>query len=385
MNIFPPLKKSFIILLLFAIAAGFCAGASADEQRQYLKQFPTNDRDETRLWANDFLYGEKERLHLKLFPVINRTDFQVWESKYYPQSVLESKINEFLASLFLDYPQIDVEVLDANGMNRWLDSPRRDGDMAAQLEIYRSLLKTRDNVLGKHDSNTIAMRVKIYDSINAEKFAERPVQGRDKRYTFASSEEQVFFLNAMISLPFPFADGLDLLGLTRTKNKGQKMSYPTWDQFNSTSAWQAFKNAAQEAHKQIIMNATTAFARNNGGYETVSAFDGSYATIGKIISPTAASTRRNREYIISLGEMDSVSVGDVLDVVRSDTYITVDPERQVVVLPKEIGKVKVKWVQAREAVVVVTQEKSKKDPIQLKDIVIKKIGRLGSPYGDSFK
>ena len=385
MRMFPPLKKSFMILLLFAFTVSLCATASADSERNFLKLFPNNDENETLFWKHDFLYGDKERLHLKLFPVINRTDFQVWESKYYPLSILESKINEFLASLFLDFPQIDVEILDSNEMNRWLESPRREGDMAAQIEIYRTLLKTRDNVLGKHDTNTIAMRVRVYDSINAEKFADRPVQGKDKRYTFSSSEEQLFFLNSSISLPFPFADGLDLLGVTKTKNTGQRMSYPTWEQFNSTSAWQAFKNATHEAHKQIMMQATTAFARNNGGYETVSAFDGSYTTIGKVISPTASSTRKRREYIISLGEMDSVSVGDILDVVRSDTYITVDPERQAVVIPNEIGKVKVTWVQAREAVVVVTQEKNKSNPIQLKDIVIKKYGRIGGPYGDNYK
>jgi len=385
MRIFSLLKKSFIILLLYTIIINICTTASADDQRHFLKRFPNNDRNETMLWKSDFFYGEKERLHLKLFPVINRTDFQVWESKYYPQSILEYKINEYLASLFMDYPQIDVDILDFNGMNRWLVSNRRDGDMAAQVEIYRTLVKTRNNVLGNRDSNTIAMRVRIFDSINAEVFADRPVQGKDKRYTFAPSEGQLYYMNALISLPFPFADGLDLLGLTKTKYKGQKMSFPTWEQFNSTSAWQAFKNATNDAHKQIMMQATTAFARNNGGFETVSAFDGSYTTIGKIISPTAASTRKKREYIVSLGEMDSVSVGDTLDVVRSDTYITVDPERQAVVIPKEVGKVKVKWVQAREAVVIVTQEKSKNDPIQLKDIVIKKYGRLGSPYGDSFK
>ncbi|MCL2767482.1 MAG: hypothetical protein FWE49_01960 [Synergistaceae bacterium] len=385
MRMFSLLKKFFIILLLLVIAGCFCLTASAGDQRNFLKLFPNDDKTETKFWKNDFLYGEMERLHLKLFPVINLTDFQVWESKYYPQSILESKINQFLASLFMDYPQIDVEILDSNGMNRWLDSPRREGDMAAQVEIYRTLIKRRDNVLGNHDSNVIAMRVKIFDSINAEMFADRPVQGKDKRYTFSPSEGQLFFLDSFVSIPFPFSDGFDLLGLTKTKNKGQKMSFPTWEQFNSTSAWQAFKNATDAAHKQIIMHATTAFARNNGGFETVSAFDGSYTTIGKIISPTAKSTRKRREYIISLGEMDSVAVGDVLDVVRSDTYITVDPERQAVVIPKEIGKVKVQWVQAREAVVVVTHEKSRNDPVQLKDIVIKKNGRIRGPYGDSFR
>jgi hypothetical protein len=174
---------------------------------------------------------------------------------------------------------------------------------------------------------------------------------------------------------------LDLLGLTGTKYRGQRMSSPTWEQFNNTSAWQAFKNATEAAHQQIMMQIGNALTRNNRGFETVSTLTGSYTSaIGRIISPAASSTRRRREYIISLGEMDSVSVGDVLEVIRSDTYVTVDPDRPVVVIPKEIGRVRVRWVQAKEAIVTVTHENDKNDPIQLKDIVIKRYGRLGAPY-----
>jgi hypothetical protein len=367
------LRKTIISLLLIAatsvIYVPTCAGN-------------LNTLNETYPCENNFLQREKQRLSIKLFPVINRTDFQVWESKYYPFSILEKRINEYLASLFMDHPKIDVQVLDSHGMNRWLSAPGRDGDMAAQIEIYRTLFKTRDNVLGNLDSNAIAMRVKIYDSASARQFANLPARGNDKRYTFAPSEGQLFFLDSIISLPIPFSDGLDLLGLTKTKYKGQKMSFPTWEQFNETSAWQAFKNAVEAAHRQIMQQSGNALVRNSGGSETANATIGSLSSaIGRIISPTASSTRKKREYIISLGEMDSVSVGDVLEVVRSDTYITVDPERPAVVIPKEIGKVKVKWVQEREAIVIVTQEKNKNDPIQLKDIVIKKYTRHGSPYG----
>ena len=132
------------------------------------------------------------------------------------------------------------------------------------------------------------------------------------------------------------------------------------------------------------MQIGNALMRNSRGLETASALTGSFSSaIGRIISPTANSTRRRREYIVSLGEMDSVSAGDILEVIRGDTYITVDPERPVVVVPKEIGKVRVKWVQAKEAIVIVTHENDKNDPIQLKDIVIKRYGRLGAPYSRS--
>jgi len=373
MRMLKPLTKIIKGFLLLIIIISICEIANAGGQ---------NNKKETEFCESTFLVKEKERLHIKLFPVINRTDFQVWESKYYPFSILETKINDYLISLFMDHPKIDAEILDSNGMNRWLNNPRRVGDMAAQIEIYRVLMKTRDNVLGNHDTNSIAMRVKIYDSINAESFSNRPVHGNDERYTFAPTEGQLFYLDAIISLPAPFANGMDLLSLTKTKYKGQRMSSPTWEQFNNTSAWQAFKNATEAAHQQIVTQVGNALTRNNKGIETADSLTGSYSSaVGRIISPAASSTRRRREYIVSLGEMDSVSVGDVLEVIRSDTYITVDPERPVVVIPKEIGRVRVSWVQANEAIVIVTNENDKNDPIQLKDIVIKRHGRLGAPYG----
>ena len=362
-----PLKIIIINLLLYAVIIGMFVPVAAGNLADNINL--TNPCDDS------FSMENAGNLNIKLFPVINRTNFQVWESKYYPFSVLEVKINEYLFSLFMDHPKINAEILDARDMDRWLASPKREGDMAAQIEIYRTSMKTRDNVLGNFDSNAISMRVKIFDSISASVFAERAVHGADKRYTFAPSEGQLFYLNSIVSLPIPFSDGLDLLALTKAKYKGQKMSFPTWEQFNETSAWQAFKNATEAVHRQIMMQASGAVVRNSGS-EAASALLGSLSSVvGRIISPTASSTRKSREYIVSLGELDAVSVGDVLEVIRSDTYITADPDRPVVVIPKEIGKVKVKWVQEREAIVVVTQEKNKNEPIQLKDIVLKRYGR----------
>ena len=69
--------------------------------------------------------------------------------------------------------------------------------------------------------------------------------------------------------------------------------------------------------------------------------------------------------------MDAVRVGDVLDVIRADTYVTVDPENPVAVLPEKIGQVKVIKVYDNNAVVRVIKD-NKKEPITLEDIVIKK-------------
>ena len=74
--------------------------------------------------------------------------------------------------------------------------------------------------------------------------------------------------------------------------------------------------------------------------------------------------------------MDGVRVGEILEVVRGETYVTVDPENPVVVLPKVIGRVKVMKVYDQNAIVRVIQD-NKKEPITLKDIVIKKTSMLG--------
>jgi hypothetical protein len=59
-----------------------------------------------------------------------------------------------------------------------------------------------------------------------------------------------------------------------------------------------------------------------------------------------------------------------LDVVRSDTYVTVDPENPIAVIPNIVGRVRVISLQERTAVVQVIQD-SRRDPIQLMDLVMK--------------
>lgn len=102
--------------------------------------------------------------------------------------------------------------------------------------------------------------------------------------------------------------------------------------------------------------------------------DGELAVIGRIIAPTANSTRRNREYIITLGRQDALAVGDILQVVRGDTYVTVDPENPVVVLQRVVGNVKVIKTMNEQAIVRLLNEKSQ-DPVQLNDLV------TAPPYG----
>ncbi len=318
---------------------------------------------------------EPRRLSVVLFPTENNTDLEVWQSKYYPYSVLEQKMTEFLATLFYNSPLIDVAILDENGMNRWLNQPHRTEDMALQMELYSAVLKERQAV-GTIETGRVNLRMKIFDAVDAEQFATRVAEGKDKRYTFDPGDDKLFWIDTMIvSLPIPFRDGFDVLGLTQVADKGQKMSRPTWQQFSGTSHWQAIKNAIGDGYRQAMGQVSNALKRNNPAAEEDGStdFSPSFATVGRIISPTAASTRKKREYIISMGREDAVRVGDVLDVVRSDTYVTVDPEHPVVVLPQTIGKVKVVSVQEKNAVVRVVKD-SKKAPIQLKDLVVKTTG-----------
>jgi hypothetical protein len=281
-------------------------------------------------------------------------------------------MTEYLAALFNDSPMTEVEVLDENGMNRWLNGPRRGDDMAVQMELYDAELKERE-AAGKVETGRVKLRVKIFDAIDAEPFATRIAVGQDKRYTFDPGGGNLFWIDARIAdLPVPFRDGIDVLGLTRVPDKGQKMSRLTWRQFAGTSHWQSIKNAVKDGYQEAMSHISIALKRNDPGmYEAGEPPFNPYAVnVGRIISPTANSKRKRREYVISIGREDALKVGDVLEVVRSDTYISVDPENPVAVIPESVGKVRVLNVQERTAVVLVIQD-NKKEPIQLEDLVMK--------------
>lgn len=317
--------------------------------------------------------AELRRLHVVILPTENSTGMQVWESKFYPYDVLERKMTDYLEVLFKRSPLIDVQVLDETGMNRWFAMPRRPGDMALQMELFDAVFEER-NVLGKLEKGRVSLRIRIMDSVRAQQFAMRVAEGSDKRFTFDG--DKLYWLDAaLVSLPLPFKDGLDLLGLTGGKDRGQRMSRPTWEQFRTSSQWHALKKAIEDAQAQAMGQVANALRRNDptAAAEGRDTFSPSFTTVGRILSPTARSKRRKREFIISIGRQDALRVGDVLEVVRGDTYVTVDPENPVVVLRNVIGKVKVISVQERNSVVRVVKD-NRKEPIQLKDIVIKVTG-----------
>ena len=303
--------------------------------------------------------GVSGRKTVLLLPTLNFTEYEIWESKFYPVNVLERKMNEHLASLLRRDPFTDVRILDETGAERWFAGERRPGDYAVQMELFSVLAKERE-VLGSFEKADVSLRVRIYDGGSGQMQDSRIASGKDKRYTFNPGDDRLYFLNAR---EYPVLeilqtnlfnrihkDGLDLLRLT-PPDKGQKMSRPTWKQFSSTSHWQAFKNAIADAA---------------GGISGIS--EEGFALTGRIIAPTADSTARRREYIITLGREDSLAVGDILQVVRGDSYITVDPENPVVVVPRVVGNVKVTKLMDSESVVVLINEKSR-DPVQLNDLV----------------
>jgi hypothetical protein len=176
----------------------------------------------------------------------------------------------------------------------------------------------------------------------------------------------------IVPLPIPFKEGFDVLGLTKTSDRGQRMSRPTWGQFAGSSHWQAIKNAVKDGYHEAMSHISIALKRNDPErYDRGEPpFNPFAINVGRIISPTANSKRKRREYLISIGREDALKVGDILEVVRSDTYITVDPENPTAVIPTSIGKVRVLSLQERTAVVRVIQD-NKKEPIQLQDLVMK--------------
>ena len=323
------------------------------------------------------LFAENQRrLSVVIFPTINSTGLEVWESKYYPYNVLEQKMSEYLEQLFKSSPLIEARMLDEAAMNRWLSGSRRGDDMAVQLELYQAIMKEK-HILGTTQTGRALIRLRVYDRAKVQEIGVRNVRGKDARFTLDNEENIYWFDEAVSGLGIPFKYGLDLFGLTKTNYNGQQMSRPTWDQFKNTSYWQSIKNAINEAYNQSMTQVRNVIRSNepNAKLTANDNFSSSYTTIGRILAPTATSTRRKRDYIISLGAyangaLDGVRVGDILDVVRADTYVTVVPENPIVVLPNIIGKVKVIKVYDDNAVVRVIRD-NKKEPITLKDIVIK--------------
>ncbi len=324
----------------------------------------------------------QRRLSVVIFPTINSTGLEVWESKYYPFNVLEEKMSEYLEQLFKLSPLIDARTLDEAAMNRWLSGSRRGDDMAVQLELYQAIMKEK-HVVGTAQTGRALIRLRVYDRARVQEIAVRNVKGTDKKFILDSDEDIYWFDTAISGLGIPFEYGLDLFGLTNQSYKGQKMSRPTWDQFKNTSHWQAIKKAIEEAYRQSMSQVRNAIRNNEPNAQLMGTdnFSTSFLTVGRILAPTATATRKRRDYIISLGSfangaLDSVRVGEILDVVRADTYVTVVPENPVVVLPKVIGKVKVIKVYEDNAVVRVIKD-NKKEPITLKDIVVKKTRMTG--------
>ena len=326
--------------------------------------------------------GGQRRLSIAIFPTINSTGLEIWESKYYPYNVLEQKMSNYFEELCKQSPLIEARVLDEANMNRWLSGSRRGYDMAVQLDMYSAILKDK-HILGTVDSGKVQLRLRVYDSRHASQLAVRNVKGSDKRFTLDSDEDVYWFDGAISGLGIPFEGGLDLFGLTNTNYKGQKMSRLTWSQFQGTSQWQAIKNAIRQAYSEAMDQVRNVIRANEPGAQLMANdnFSATYDTVGRILAPTATSTRRKRDYIISLGRyangaLDGVKVGEVLDVVRADTYVTVVPSDPVVVLPKVVGKVKVIKVYDDNAIVRVVKD-NKKEPVTLKDIVVKHTGITG--------
>ena len=326
--------------------------------------------------------GQQRRLSVVIFPTINSTELEIWQSKYYPYNVLEEKMSDYLESLYKTSPMIDARVLDEAAMNRWLSGSRQGDDMAVQLELYSAVMKDR-HIIGTSTSGRVLVRIRVFDRARVREISVRNVRGKSSRFTL-DDEASIFWFDAAVAgLGVPFENGFDLFGLTQGKYKGQQMSRPTWDQFKGTAYWQAIKNAIANAHRESLDQIRNVIRSNDPGAMMAGRdnFSDKYRTIGRILAPTATSTRKRRDYIISLGRIpdgsnDGVRVGEVLDVVRADTYVTVVPDEPVVVLPKVVGKVKVIKVYDDNAIVRVVKD-NKKEPVTLKDLVVKETGITG--------
>ncbi|SMG32640.1 FlgT C-terminal domain-containing protein [Dethiosulfovibrio salsuginis] len=284
-------------------------------------------------------------LHIALLPIVNETDIQVWESKYYPVDVFPQKVIEEFVTLLREYPYARITVLSPMEGEVWLRGGSVTADIGVRLHVYKLKMTDRKH-LGTDRMGYVAIRMEVFEGEGREMLYATSLAGEDRRFTFSPGDDRIFYL----------ADKLDFVQLfPDPKDDDQPMSKPLWSSFRGTPYWNAFKKALAKSRDAL--------------------FDGitGYHMVGRIISPTkdslSSSPPNRRRYIVSLGRVEGVKVGDLLSILRSDRYDTVDPERPVVVLPDRGGLVKVISVQNHEAVVEVVRE-SQENPIKLRDLVI---------------
>lgn len=306
-------------------------------------------------------------IDIVLLPVINDTGIEVWENKYYPVNVFEQKITEEFTALLREYPYSRVRALNPFDEEVWLKGGAPEADLAIKLHLYRLKMTDRQHLVSDQ-MGYIGLRMEIYAGDTRELIYATSVAGEDRRFTVSPGDDRIFylthqpesgkllFLRPLDFLPVNklFPRGLDFWQIFPDRDRDQPFSRPLWSSFRGTPYWNAFKKALRKSRDSL--------------------FDGfsGYYMVGRIISPTkdsvSAHPPKRRRYIVSLGKIEGVKEGDLLEVLRSDRYDTADPERPVVVLPDKGGLVKVLFIQDREAVVEVVKE-SAESPVKLRDLV----------------
>ena len=282
-----------------------------------------------------------------LLPTVNFTSLEVWESKYYPVNVLEEKMTEYLAFLLRKHPLTEVVLLDDQEAALWLATPCRPGEYALQMELFNARLKERE-ILGSWERGNVSLRMRVYTPKTAGLSDSRVVTGQDTRYTFNPGDDRFYFFQAL-GYPVIFKNGLDFFRLA-PREKGQKMSRPTWDQFSTTSGWSAFQKALSKVVHEL---ASTPDRKRREG---------------RVIAHAPDSTRENRTFIISLGRGDAVRKGDRLSVMRETSCPTADPANPVVILREITATLEILSLLQSDAVAVVLSE-DEKAPVQIMDIV----------------
>lgn len=308
-------------------------------------------------------------IDIAVLPVINDTPIEVWESKYYPLDVFDQKVTEEFVALLMEYPYARIVTLTKEEEPYWLRGGGPGTDIGIRLHFYRLKMTDRQH-LGSDRMGYVALRMEIFDGVTRQLSYASSIAGEDRRFTFSPGDGRIFYLTHQPeSGKLLFLRPLDLLPVNKMFPRGldfwqlfpdpkdyeQPMRKPLWNSFKGTPYWNAFKKALRKSRDTL--------------------FDGisGYKMVGRIISPTKDELKKHppkrRRYIISLGMVEGVREGDLLKVMRSDRYDTVDPERPVVILPTEGGTVKVLKVQSHEAIVEVVKE-DKDEPIKLKDLVV---------------
>jgi hypothetical protein len=261
-------------------------------------------------------------------PIHNLTEYKVWRSRFDPTDALPEKMTQYFLDRLKNSPLVTATLIDKGDNAGWSTEGMDQGDAVIKINLERADFFRRDT-FGTKTQGNVFVRMTVYE-------------GLSRREIFVSTA------NEKVSRWTPdYQDTLD---------GGPVL----WKDFERSAYWGAVKKGLDALFRDMAEHYT--------GYRIVGRIAAQVDPLVRYDSPFSLGHAR-RKYAITLGRNDSLRLGDVLAVVKSEAIRTEDPENPVILFPQVYAKVRVIFLKAHDAVVEL-EDKAKGVPLEVGDLVM---------------